>query len=48
MKASNKKEKSNSPEPPIKIKVNKKDIKRILVYSANMIKANPPLEYSVL
>jgi hypothetical protein len=47
-KASPKKEISNSPEPPKKREVNKKDIKRMLVYSANIIKANPPLEYSVL
>jgi len=34
--------------PPIKITLNKKDIIKILVYSANIINANPPLLYSVL
>ena len=34
--------------PPIKITLNKKDIIKILVYSANIISANPPLLYSVL
>lgn len=34
--------------PPIKIILNKKDINKILAYSANIIKANPPLLYSVL
>jgi len=28
--------------------LNRKDINKILVYSANIIKANPPLLYSVL
>jgi hypothetical protein len=34
--------------PPRNITPNKKDINKILVYSANIIKANPPLLYSVL
>lgn len=34
--------------PPIKIIINKKDIKRILVYSASIIREKPPLLYSVL
>ena len=34
--------------PPKKITANNIDIKRILVYSANMIIANPPALYSVL
>lgn len=34
--------------PPKNIKLNKKDINRILVYSASIIKAKPPLPYSVL
>ena len=38
----------NISTPPIKIKTNKKDINKILVYSASIIKANPPLLYSVL
>ena len=34
--------------PPKKMTLNRKDINKILVYSANIIKANPPLLYSVL
>jgi hypothetical protein len=34
--------------PPIKIIPNKNDISKILAYSASIIKANPPLLYSVL
>jgi len=50
MKAKTKKEikiKREEP-PPKKIIPNKNDMRRILVYSASIIKANPPLLYSVL